>query len=211
MHVHKSILHSQYHGSWCPGCLHIGKFPPKYSCLITGRIEIFKIFTFKASAFLCISSYKSWSLTCKQPISDAMACLMIIFEPLAYWIYSRKHKNTFIFSNISRNRNGAVSLNPSQWKTKICLTYKANTMTSNIMSTEEPGHQQRWYWPTPGIFQSQYFRLSWPVYASAFLCTVCYASVSMAEWGSHDKTKTNSSFQYHNVCNFFIPGIPDVR
>ena len=42
--------------------------------------------------------------------------------------------------------NGTRSWNPSSWKTRSCLSWTANTVDSDGLATNEPGHQQQWHW-----------------------------------------------------------------
>ena len=43
-------------------------------------------------------------------------------------------ENTFAFSTFSNHWDGTVSWNPSSWNTRICLSYKVNTMVADDLA-----------------------------------------------------------------------------
>ena len=51
-------------------------------------------------------------------------------------IYTRKHKDLYIFVSISQNRDGAYSWNPSSWKTGTHVCCIVNIMAGNDLAMQ---------------------------------------------------------------------------
>ena len=74
--------------------------------------------------------------------------------PFLCWMYLKKHEYTVVFSIISRDGDGKVSLNFSSKMTRTYLS-RTQSIPSLLMPwcLTSPGHKQPWYWASShGIF-----------------------------------------------------------